>query len=212
MKKRDVLSLMVALPWLSSCASRRPMREVPVSQRRFAGIGCVLVVDAVPVAKMEGVEFHDDRGFQRYSSSVQTMRNRSVMSLGGIYVPVQIRVTWRKYPRTEWARNEKLNDRGPIVGEYTLSIGERIPDDLLSDIRSRGGALRLKFRLKPDGVMFGWDIERDSKTARVRDPYGKFFTYEMPGGDFKEADFYNGKVVVKGWYINELGEKVETDY
>ncbi|RYF01828.1 MAG: hypothetical protein EOO32_02350 [Comamonadaceae bacterium] len=105
-----------------------------------------------------------------------------------------------------------LDYEGRIIGDFTIPVGERIPDEVLADIRSRSGALRLKFRLKPDGVMFGWDIERDSKTAIVRDPYGGPFTYEMPGGDFKEADFYNGKIVVKGWYINELGQKVEADY
>ena len=41
-------------------------------------------------------------------------------------------------------------------------------------VSTREGS-RLKFRLKPDGVLFGWDIER---------PDGGLSRFDMPGGDF----------------------------
>ena len=44
----------------------------------------------------------------------------------------------------------------------------------------RRAALRLKFRLKPDGVLFGWDIER---------PGGGISRFDMPGGDFLETRY-----------------------
>jgi hypothetical protein len=67
---------------------------------------------------------------------------------------------------------------GQAAGDYTIPIASRVPDDVIKDIRARGGGLRLKFRLKPDGVLFGWDIERFS-SGQVE--------YSMPGGDFREA-------------------------
>ena len=69
---------------------------------------------------------------------------------------------------------------GQVLGDYTLPIASRIPDAVLQEIRKNGGGLRLKFRLKPDGVLFGWDIERFS---------GGLPRHTMPGGDFLET-FY----------------------
>lgn len=66
---------------------------------------------------------------------------------------------------------------GELAGDYSLLVAQRIPDDVLREIRTRGGALRLKFRLKTDGVQFGRDIERHT---------GGRFTPLMPGGDFLE--------------------------
>ena len=104
--------------------------------------------------------------------------------------------------------------------------------------------MRIKFRLHPEGVYFGWDIERrpdyDPKKARtIYYPPA----YEMTGGDFKEerianylitdnrfesvrdmlpplseADkaflrkhrlytLANGRVLEKGWYIDENGQR-----
>jgi hypothetical protein len=68
---------------------------------------------------------------------------------------------------------------GPAVGDYTFHAASRIPDDVVKEIRKNGGGLRLKFRLHPDGVLFGWDIERIS---------GGLPRHSMAGGDFREAD------------------------
>ena len=67
---------------------------------------------------------------------------------------------------------------GEAAGDYTLPIASRIPDEVVKEIRKNGGGLRLKFRLKPDGVLFGWDIERFS---------GGLPRHSMPGGDFLET-------------------------
>ena len=45
---------------------------------------------------------------------------------------------------------------------------------------STGEGLRLKFCLKPDGVLFDWDIEW---------PNGGFSRFDMPGGDFLETRY-----------------------
>lgn len=83
---------------------------------------------------------------------------------------------------------------------------ERIPQEVIDDLHRNGGGLRLKFRLKEDGVLFGWDIERDTNQR-----------YHMVGGDFKEWRRYfrsdvKGPVVEMGWYIDDDGNKIEIDY
>ena len=92
---------------------------------------------------------------------------------------------------------------GKLAGDYTFLVNSRIPDDVLCDIRQHGGSLRLKFRLKPDGVMFGWDIERSA---------GNISVFSRVGGDFKEARFVHEKIVEKGWYINNQGQRIETNW
>lgn len=102
--------------------------------------------------------------------------------------------------------NGTLRYEGTIIGDYTVPVAERIPDELLDDLRKNPrGSLRIKIRLAEDRVLIGWDIMRDGK--------GKYtFDYEMAGGDFREARIYNGKVDRKGWYIDKNGQKIETDY
>jgi hypothetical protein len=67
---------------------------------------------------------------------------------------------------------------GEAAGDYTIPIASRIPDEVVKEIRKNGGGLRLKFRLNPNGVFFGWDIERFE---------GGLPRHSMPGGDFREA-------------------------
>lgn len=64
------------------------------------------------------------------------------------------------------------------TGQLTVPVAARIPDAVLIDLKARPGSLRLKFRLAPEGVLFGWDVERYSRGV-VR--------FDCPGGDFSEA-------------------------
>jgi hypothetical protein len=68
------------------------------------------------------------------------------------------------------------------------------------------GALRIKFRLKLNGVMLGWDIQRKGFRPCT------IFEFENAGRDFREPEICNGKVVRKGWYIDKNGQTIETDY
>ena len=151
------------------------------TQQRFKGIGLTLVVDAVEGAEMLGVEFFaDGREFPSYASSVTKKGNREIMSFPGGLVPEKMRVIWRdnsialSYPNGR----PGITYGGKLLGDHNLPIASRIPDAVLQEIRKNGGGLRLKFRLKPDGVMFGWDIERFS---------GGLPRHSMPGGDFLET-------------------------
>jgi hypothetical protein len=86
----------------------------------------------------------------------------------------------------------------------------------LDDLRqNQRGNLRIKIRLKDDGVMIGWDIERrpgfDSKRARKENIH--YATeHSFVGGDFQERQIRNGKIIQKGWYIDKNGQKIETGY
>ena len=81
---------------------------------------------------------------------------------------------------------------GTIIGQWKVPVADRIPDDLLDELRQRGGSLRIKIRLHREGVLLGWDIERrPGFDPKKRDSYGEA-AYVSPGwvktgGDFKEA-------------------------
>lgn len=172
--------------------------------QRFKGIGIVLVVDAVPGAEMRGVVFYDDRELRIYGKSLVSKRTHEIMGLGGARVPLAVRVVWGDGRNYDFSHATWYG--GTILGDHTIPVAERIPDEVLNDIRAHGGGLRLKFRLKPDGVLFGWDIERDGAGT------GYTLKFDMPGGDFKEARIYNGKVAEPGWEIQPDGRKISTDY
>ena len=106
-------------------------------------------------------------------------------------------------------------ERGTIIGDYTVPVAEHISDSVLDYIRKNGGALRIKIMLKDDGILIGWEVEKSLPIPGCKPHYGEPCTgleYFVPGGDFKEAKIYNGKVVQKGWYIDKNGQKIETDY
>lgn len=184
--KRRSLGALALLPLattLGACKAsalgQRP--QLSPAQQRLDGLGLTLVVDAVAGTEMLGVEFFadgSDRPF--YAQSRVVKSNRAIMAFPGAVVPQQVRVVWRDSARIVGrADNPRINTyAGNILGDYTLPIASRIPDDVVREIRKNGGGLRLKFRLKPDGVLFGWDIERFS---------GGLPRHSMPGGDFLET-------------------------
>ena len=171
------------LVWLGGCRAAVSGSGQGARSDRFKGVGLVLVTDAVPGAEMLGVEFYE-QNYPRpfYASSVLKQKNREIMAYPGGRVPEQVRVVWHDSNKIIGRPDNPRLDTyaGRVVGDYTIPVASRIPDEVLREIRSRGGALRLKFRLKPDGVLFGWDIER---------PGGGISRFEMPGGDFLDTRY-----------------------
>ena len=137
---------------------------------------------------MRDVVLYDDQGQQFYAKSLVSRRTREIMGFSGSGIPRAIRAVWREGAHYDYSHATWYG--GTVLGDYTIPVAERIPDDVLADIRAKGGGLRLKFRLKPDGVLFGWDIERSlpipgcdpAKNATCRGT--NFFS---PGGDFLET-------------------------
>jgi hypothetical protein len=185
--KRKLCGVLALLSVLPACnAMGRPPSNPPEltdAQRRLKDVGLVLVVDAVPGVEMLGVEFFADGSDRKfYGSSVTRKGNREIMAFPISVVPERVRVMWRDSSKlVRRVDNPSLSTyAGNILGDYTFPIASRIPDDVVKEIRKNGGGLRLKFRLKPDGVLFGWDIERFS---------GGLPRHSMPGGDFLETEY-----------------------
>ena len=176
--KRMLIKLLALWPLVVRTVAPARAAEAGAS-RRFASIDLVLVVDAVPDAEMRGVKFYNEAGREIYGKGVQTKRNRDILALGPGRIPAIVRVIWRENPKTVWGKSG-IDFEGTIIGDYTVDVAQRIPDEVLTDIRAHGGGLRLKFRLKPDGVLFGWDIER---------PDGSRSKFDMPGGDFLDTRY-----------------------
>jgi hypothetical protein len=179
-RKRKLLGLLALLPCTAGCSKVAQADGPNDQQKRFKGLGLVLVVDAVAGARMEQVVMYDDLRYEIYGSASLSRRNREIMALGSERVPLTVRVVWRE--GAGWDKVKEVWNEGVIVGDYTIPVAKRIPDDVLNDIRAYRGNLRLKFRLKPDGVLFGWDIERAA-------PLGDVSIFEMPGGDFLETRY-----------------------
>jgi hypothetical protein len=183
--KRKLMMSFLAVPviaWLTACKVFSSGQNPPLSatQRRFEDMGMILVVDAVEGAEMLGVEFFADGiEFPFYARSLQKKTGRAIMAFPSGVVPEQVRVIWRANADEGYTdQYNGIRYSAPIVGDYTFPVASRIPDEIAKEIRKHGGGLRLKFRLKPDGVMFGWDIERFS---------GGLPRHSMPGGDFLET-------------------------
>ena len=184
--KRKLMAVMALAPIAALLAVRRAtaMGNQPpmsASQKRFMKIGLTLVVDAVDGAEMLGVEFFTlGEEFPFYASSVTRKGNREIMAFPANTVPEKVKVIWRDNSTSLAYPNGRsgITYGGKLLGNYTLPIANRIPEEVLQEIRKNGGGLRLKFRLKPDGVMFGWDIERFS---------GGLPRHSMPGGDFLDT-------------------------
>lgn len=182
--KRQLTATLLLLPFalmLTACKATAMGQWLSAAQQRFDGIGLTLVVDAVAGAEMLGVEFYadgSDRPFYAKSRMVRT--NREIMAFPGEIVPRQVRVVWRDSDKLirRPDRPQSKTYAGNILGDYTFPIASRIPEEVVREIHQNGGGLRLKFRLKPDGVLFGWDIERFS---------GGLPRHSMPGGDFLET-------------------------
>jgi hypothetical protein len=213
-KRRKFFSVALA-PILVGC---QPSREelayasASTAQKRFRRLGAVLSVDSVRGAELLGVEFFaDESKVAFYQSSVQALYNSSLLAFpGGILIPEFVRVVWHDSSEIISRDNGAITTyNGNIIGDYKVPIASRIPDSFIAALRKRGGALRLKFRLHPEGVLFGWDME-------LRVPMGNgqnMIQHEAPDGDFVEAYIYNGKAEKLGWYIHpKTKERVVTDF
>jgi hypothetical protein len=177
------LALLPVAALLSACNVTAMGQRLPLSptQKRMDDMGLTLVVDAVEGAEMLGVEFFaDGNEFPFYARSLQRKTGRAIMAFPSGVVPEKVRVVWRDSTKIV-GRSDKPHINtyaGKVLGDYTFPVASRIPDDVVREIRKNGGGLRLKFRLKPDGVLFGWDIERFA---------GGLPRHSMPGGDFLET-------------------------
>lgn len=184
---------------------------------RFHDInGYEFVMDAIEPVNGVVVFNEDNRRFT--SSSLFSRKSRLRMGNASKYgVPRFYRVTWREGERQ---RNNEPRDMskiaaegdgtysgGKVVGDYIVPVAERIPDELLAEMRQRKLGLRIKLRIHPEGVLLGWDLQGPPGTGPQYDKY------TMAGGDFREARIYDGKPLRMGWYIHpKTKERIETPF
>lgn len=186
---------------------------------RFGRAGFELVVDAMRGQEFLGVEFFPENArYEFYASSRQTLRNQTKMILSQP-VPERVRILWRDSSDRRFLEGVGSRYVGRIIGDETIEVGSRVPQALIDDLeRDPFGNLRLKFRMSDQGTLFGWDIQRrPGYDPRERDRNGRPLhvrpVHSFAGGDFREAEIFNGKVVRKGWYIDRrTGQRIETDY
>lgn len=234
MRRRFLIRLAVAAlgtPLMTACRGTLPAappapltesqaRYLESRQRmlqRFGRPGFELVVDALAGQEFLGVEFFPEYAKHSfYRAGGQTLRSQAKMTLSQP-VPERARILWRDSDK--FAPDGRAVYAGNILGDETIEVGSRIPQELIDDLeRDPRGNLRLKFRMSKDGTLFGWDIQRrPGYDPNLRDPQGRDIhfpaVHSFAGGDFREAEIVNGKVVRKGWYIERrTGRKVETDY
>jgi hypothetical protein len=192
-------SVSTACSGLNARGSPAMTDEERALRRRFRGLsGGELFVDAI-TPKRCVVIFNESGGVVYTRGSVSIKNNRRYSYSSEFGVPRTLRVTWREGDcRVTERYGEYVG--GTIIGDYTVPVAERIPDELLDDLRRNGGMFRLKIRIHDDGPLIGWDIKDILPTYHA-------------GGDFREADIVNGKVVRKGWYIDpKTKQKIETDF
>ena len=188
--------------------------------QKFGNRDFQLVVDAMEEQAFFAVEFLDENSrHPLYEKSLQNIYNKSFFMKAGP-IPERLRIIWRNTDAWRLSDDGKKNlHAGDIIGDETIEVGTRIPQELIDDLnRDPRGSLRLKFRMSNQGTLFGWDIERrPGFDPNKRDQWGEAVyvgpVHSFAGGDFREAEIFNGKPVRKGWYIDRrTGKRIETDY
>jgi hypothetical protein len=196
-----VLSVMtVACVGPLAQTSDRPLtNEDEALKAKFRGLrGGQLFVDAF--GEKQCVAMVREDGDRFYTSGTVSARNNSKHSYADRFgVPKTLHITWREGNCRR--KDESSYEGGTVVGDYTVPVASRIPDDVIDGARNGVGGFRLKIRIHDDGPLIAWDLSRG------------FNLQYLAGGDFREADIENGKVLRKGWYIHpKTGEKIETDF
>lgn len=167
MKRRTCLTMIAMLPWVGASAIENDgARNVDMR-----GIGLVIVHElAQGAANKEGLQGITETGAQLFASSTLNPKNRATGTYAGATIPRWVRVTWREgtTPGERWTT-------GKVVGDYTVQVLSRIPREAFDLARAgRKRFLVLTFRIRDDGVDFGWMV-------RLQD--GVPFVTLMQGGD-----------------------------
>ncbi len=238
-KRRICLQLcgIVSWPWLTACSQPGAGQRIkepnltdysPEDQalmHKFRDVGGFELYMSGFGSKGDGIHVIgvDDQGQRVVESS---FRVGVGSKLGGSWYPtgpykyVDFKLYKGNTVKYHWSDDGlKTGVTGHLYGQWRVPVAERIPDDLLDHLRqTRNAGLRIKFRFHPEGVLLGWDIsERPGFDPNARDQFGNQLhvraVHSYAGGDFREAEIFNGQVVRKGWYIHpKTKQRVELDF
>jgi hypothetical protein len=208
-RRKLLVALLGASHIVIGCAATPLRDEKKISadderlRHKFRGLnGVVLRIDAL--TQKNFVLMTSDKGVRitgAGSINLRNVGNQTYTDSSSLPIPISIRATWKEDPKNEVVMASGGWRGGTIIGDYTVPVAERIPDELLDYIRKNGGALRIKIRLRDDGIAIGWDVEQRLPKKNWKPEYGPqeyYIDYTKAGGDFLEDGLQNG-VYGKGW-------------
>lgn len=143
------------------------------SQGRRIGTGLVVEYGLAHsgVEPKAGLQAMSDKGARLFGGMMEGWYGgASTNSYIAGHLPSTVRVTWR----TDTVPGRDFTT-GRVIGDYLIEVDKRVPDEVIRYANAGPGrALRLVFRIKDDGVLFGWDVE---------EKFGGLLVNTMRGGD-----------------------------
>jgi hypothetical protein len=205
--KKTLLTMLATVICVSACAVGTDHHVVNLSpedqmlKNKFRGIyGVVLRLDAA--TPKEYITMTSQTGRLISGAGYLSLNNVSNQTYtdSSMPIPKTVHAIWRTGVTADAGQGKWLG--GTVVGDYTVPVAERIPDSILDYIRKNGGALRLKIRLKDDGILIGWDVEKSLPIPGCKKGEVAICTainYLLPGGDFRERRPSYGGAPDPGW-------------
>lgn len=177
---------------------------------RPRGFGVVVTTGLIPGTQPKyGVEVISDSG-RHLMGHASLIGGGGSAGYGGMGLPQWVEVSWREPIRGKkfipsTGNTIDILDFGKDLGRVRVEVASRIPEDVLRYASAeRGRAIKLMFQILDDDVVLGWCVQEPSKL-------GGGWIYSNFGGDFRPAEWFNGKVIRPGWYLDKkTGHKVET--
>jgi len=183
---------------------------------RPAGLGVVVTSGLIHGTQPKyGVEIKSDSGRHLIGHASLTSKggpgSAGTAGYGGMGLPQWVEVSWREPIRGKkfipsTGNTIDILDFGKDLGRVRVEVASRIPEDVLQYASAEPGrAIKLMFRILDDDVVMGWCVQEPSKL-------GGGWLFSHFGGDFKPANWVQGIVTEKGWYLDrKTGQKVETN-
>lgn len=174
---------------------------------RPRGFGVVVTTGLINGTQPKyGVEVTSDSGRHLLGHASLTGMGGSA-GYGGMGLPQWVDVRWRTgdFIQRFDPVTKSVWTGGTVTGTHRVEVASRIPEDVLQYASAeRGRAIKLMFQILDDDVVLGWCVQESSKL-------GGGWIYSNFGGDFLPAEWFNGKVIRPGWYLDKkTGQKIET--
>ena len=174
----------------SGCAAGNNLSRKPQTDQELKGMGYIAAndqIDPLPIPPdgLENVYVNGITDIGAWIFSTWFGKRRGGVSIfGGATFPRWVKVTYRapSKPNDPDYLDPRIDPwlKGKVLAEYHIEVLSRIPEDVFNfTFAKRGRAIRLKFRIKVDGVLFGWDVQ--DMYLEIPDSPIK---YAMMGGDF----------------------------
>jgi hypothetical protein len=166
-------------------------------KKKFRGmVGGELYADAVP--EKSYVMIFDEKGTVFYRKGAMGVKTNSRQAYAAEFgVPLSLRATWRDDEPNSTGKSQKPvivkngdYSGGILMGDVTVPVAERIPDELLDRMRKYKGGFVLKLRLTDETLLIGWEVKFGKGYPWALDindnAYFRPDIDDMAGGDFCE--------------------------